>query len=84
MSNVQKLNAEIIAEAAKLKGFNYDGNNLHTYREWIDMGYAIVRGQKAYLHCRLWTLGKNRRKVPASLFSLDQVVKMNKDNLIVV
>lgn len=84
MNNVQRLNTEIIVEAAELKGFKYDGNNLHTYKEWIDMGYAIIRGQKAYLHVRLWTLGKNKRRVPASLFNSNQVVKMNRDQLIVV
>lgn len=73
-------NKEIIALEATKKGFDYTGNNLHTFVEWKDQGYTVIRGQRAYIKTRLWTQGINKRLIPNQLFRVDQVTKVNKIN----
>lgn len=82
--NTMRTNAEIIKELASQKGFIYTGDNLYTYAEWLQKGYAVVRGQKAFIKTRLESKGKNRRLIPAALFTREQVVKINNNSLIVV
>ena len=77
-----KSNVEIIASAAIQKGFNYTGDNLFTYKEWEDLGYAVKQGQRAFIKTRLWSLGLNRRMIPASLFTSNQVVRVDSESLI--
>lgn len=79
-----KSNVEIIALEASKKNFNYTGDNLFTYKEWEDLGYAVKQGQRAFIKTRLWSLGLNKRMIPASLFTINQVVKVNNDSLILV
>jgi len=77
MSNVLKSNHDIISQEACQKGFNYTGENLFTFEQWRQRGYAVVKGQKAFLKLRLWSYGENRRFIPAQLFSREQVTKVN-------
>jgi len=84
MSNVLKFNQEIIAQEAILKGFNYTGDNLHTFAQWRTKGCMVRKGQKAFIKTHLFTLGKNRRKVLEYLFTDKQVEKVGWKELIVV
>lgn len=79
-----KTNAEIITALASQKNFTYTGDNLYTYAEWLQMGYAVTRGQKAFIKTRLWSKGNNKRLIPASLFTFEQVTKINNNSLVVV
>ena len=84
MANILRLNAEIIEHEAIKNGFNYDGNNIHTFVEWRDKGYFPVRGQKAFIKIYLWTKGENRRKTLVGLFTIEQVEKLTRMELVVV
>jgi hypothetical protein len=84
LSHTIKANQEIISIAASLKGFKYNEENLLTYPEWLKRGYRVKRGQHAFIKTRLWTLGDNRRFIPASLFKIDQVEKINKNKFAMV
>jgi hypothetical protein len=84
MLNVLNFNREIIAQEAFLRGFNYTGDNLHTYEGWKQKGYMVKRGQKAFIKTHLFTNGKNRRKVLEYLFTSSQVTKVNVGQLIMV
>jgi len=84
ISNIQNFNHQIITQEAMLKGFNYNGNNLHTYEGWRQEGYMVKRGQKAFIKTHLFTQGKNRRKVLEYLFTDKQVVKINIGQLVMV
>ena len=79
-----KTNAEIITALASQKNFNYTGDNLHTFPEWKEQGYIPMRGQKAFIKTRLWSKGNNKRLIPASLFTFEQVTKINNNSLVVV
>lgn len=70
-------NQEIILSESLKKNFIYTGDNLHTYPEWMSLGYSVKRGQKAYIKVRIWSLGINKRKIPANFFTLDQVLKIS-------
>jgi hypothetical protein len=84
ITNIQNFNRQIIDQEADIRGFNYNGDNLHTYAEWAERGYMVKRGQKAFIKTHLWTQGKNRRKVLEYLFTDKQVVKVNVNQLVVV
>jgi hypothetical protein len=84
LSHTIKANQEIISIAASFKKYHYNGENLFTYPEWLKRGYRVKRGQKAYIKTRLWTLGNNRRFIPASLFTINQVEKINKNQFAMV
>lgn len=84
IQNILDFNRAIIAQEAALRGFNYNGNNLHTYEGWRQEGYMVKRGQKAFIKTHLWTQGKNRRKVLEYLFTDKQVVKVNVSQLVMV
>jgi len=73
---MSKSNHEIITLAAKQKNFPYNGNNLHTYGEWLQLGYVPTKGQRAFIKTRLWSTGINKRLKPAALFKDDQVVRI--------
>ena len=75
--NVLKSNHDIILREANQKGFNYTGDNLFTFVQGQQRGYTVARGQKAFIKLRLWSYGKNRRFIPAQLFSREQVIKAN-------
>lgn len=79
-----RTNEQIIEELASQKGYIYTGNNLHTFAEWKEKGYIPIRGQKAFIKCRLWSKGKNRRLIPSALFTREQVTRINNDSFIVV
>jgi len=51
MSNVNiiKSNHDIILREANQKGFNYTGDNLLSYAQWIKRGYVIIRGRRRSL-----------------------------------
>jgi hypothetical protein len=77
-------NPEIIASAATLKNFAYDGNNLFTFAEWKSRGYIVQKGQHAFISTKLWKkvtktdkkTGKtetNFYMVTSHLFNPDQV-----------
>jgi len=70
-------NQEILLNEITKKGFMYTGDNLHTYPEWINLGYSVKRGQRAYIKVRIWSSGVNRRKIPGNFFTIDQVLKMS-------
>lgn len=84
LTHTQKSNQEIISIVADFKGFKYNRENLHTYPEWLQKGYRVKRGEHAFIKTRLWTLGTNKRFILASLFRVDQVEKVNKNQLVVV
>ena len=84
IQNILDFNRAIIAQEATLKGFNYTGDNLHTYEGWKAKGYMVKRGQKAFIKTHLLTNGKNRRKVLEYLFTDKQVVKVNIKQLVMV
>lgn len=85
MSKMSKYsNQEIISIIAKAKGFSYNGVNIHTYAEWLDLGLRVKKGERAFFQTYLWTKGVNRRFILASLFTYDQVTKINQDSLIMV
>jgi hypothetical protein len=69
-------NHEIITQAASQKNFIYNGNNLHTYGEWLQLGYVPTKGQRAFIKTRLWSTGINKRLKSVALFRDDQVVKI--------
>lgn len=77
-------NTEIITLEASKKGFSYNGNNIHTYKEWSDLGYQVKYGQRAFIKTRLWSQGLNRRKILVGLFTSDQIVKATTKDLILV
>lgn len=74
---MSKSNHEIISIVASSKGFNYDGENIFTYPEWQFKGYKVKRGEKAFFQTRLWSKGINKRMVPCSLFTVNQVARIN-------
>ena len=82
--NILKSNHDIILREANQKGFNYTGDNLLSYAQWIKRGYVIIRGQKAFIMVYLWNQGENRRKVLTGLFTSDQVQKIRCRQLSVV
>ena len=47
-------NKEILLYESALRGFEYDGNNLFTFKEWRDRGYSVKKGEKAFIKCGLW------------------------------
>lgn len=55
-------NIEIISEASEEIGFEYDGDNLKTYKEWKKEGYHVKKGEHAILKCDLWTVTKLSKK----------------------
>jgi hypothetical protein len=75
-------NAEIIALEANKRGYNYNGSNIHTYKEWLDLGHQVKQGQTAFIKTYLWNSGTNRRKILQGLFTIEQVVKVNAKDLI--
>jgi len=77
MSNILKLNAEIIAQEASLKDFHYTGDNIFSYDDWGKKGYRPVRGQQAFIKPYLWTMGEHRRKKIVGLFTSEQVLKVS-------
>jgi len=77
-------NQEIIALEASKKGYNYNGSNIKTYGEWINSGYQVEQGQRAFIKVYLWTNGVNRRKTLQGLFTLEQVTKITSKDLIMV
>jgi len=85
MSNVNaiKSNHDIILKEANQKGFNYTGDNLLSYAQWIKRGYVITRGQKAFMKIYLWNQGGNR-KILTGLFTSEQVQKTRCIELVVV
>lgn len=70
------LNLEIIASEALKKNFNFTGDNLHTFAEWKSKGYHIIKGQKAFIKCRTWSEGINKRLTPSVLFTDRQVLRI--------
>jgi len=72
MSNQEIINQEVIK-----KGFEYTGDNLYTYGQWMQKGYNVKRGERAFIKTRLWSTGENKRLKPSSLFKFDQVLKVN-------
>ena len=68
-------NLEIINHEASKKGFIYTGDNLHTFAEWKALGRSVIKGQKAFIKTRLWSLGENKRLRTAILFRRDQVTE---------
>jgi hypothetical protein len=82
--NVLKANAEIIATEANQRGFIYTGGNLFTYEEWLKRGHVVMRGQRAFIRVYLWTSGINKRKVIKGLFTVDQVQKVQMNELIMI
>lgn len=80
-------NTEIISTEAIMRGFEYDGNNLFTFQEWKKRGYAVKKGEKAFLQTSIWKSvtkkgkdGKEEHKMfmtKASLFTIDQVQVLN-------
>jgi len=81
--NVLKSNHDIILKEANQKGFNYTGDNLFSYAQWIKRGYVITRGQKSFMKIYLWNQGGNR-KILTGLFTNYQVQKTRCNQLIVV
>jgi len=79
-----KSNHEIITQAAARKGFTYDGNNIRTVGEWKELGYSIIKGQKAFLTLRLESSGVNKRLRTFVMFRSDQVRKSKVKSLITV
>jgi len=77
-------NAEIIALEANKRGYNYNGSNIKTYGEWLNLGYQVKQGQRAFAKTYLWTSGTNRRKTLQGLFTLEQVTKITSKDLIMV
>jgi len=75
--NVLILNRKIIYQEAAKKGFNYTGDNLHTYSDWKYKGFVPKRRQRAFIKPHLWTRGENRRRIIVGLFRLDQVIRFN-------
>jgi len=71
-----KTNYEIISIIANAKGFSYNGENVHTWNEWKEKGFSVIKGEKAFIQTYLWTKGINKRFVPAILFNVNQVVKI--------
>lgn len=71
-------NQEIISIVASSKGFSYNGENIFTYVEWNEKGFKVKKGERAFFQTRLWSKGVNKRFIPASLFTIDQVVKAPK------
>lgn len=47
-------NFEILSNAAAAIDFDYDGTNLKTFAEWKKAGYAVKKGQTAFLKVALW------------------------------
>ena len=74
---MSKSNEEIISIVASSKGFNYNGENIFTYPEWTEKGFKVIRGEKAFFQTRLWSKGINKRMVPCSLFTINQVIRIN-------
>jgi len=81
--NVLKSNHDIILREANQKGFNYTGDNLLSYAQWLKRGYVITRGQKAFMKIYLWNQEKNR-KILTGLFTISQVQKVRCNQLVVV
>ena len=80
-----KSNQEIITWEASKKGFNYTGDNLFTYGEWLCQGYRPVRGQRAFIKTYLWTLSReNKKKTLVGLFTIEQVERLARGESIVV
>jgi len=84
MSKSQKSNQEIIYIIAKSKGFVYNGENIFTYPDWLAKGFRVIKGERAFSTTYLWTKGINRRKTLQSIFTIDQVVKVRRKELIMV
>jgi len=81
--NVLKSNHDIIFRESILKGFNYTGDNLFSYAQWIKKGYVITRGQKSFIKVYLWNQGGNR-KILTGLFTSEQVQRTRCIELAVV
>jgi len=78
-------NTQIIAQATQKQNFDYTGDNLFTYPEWLKMGYRPARGQRAFIKTYLWTLSsENRKKTLVGLFARDQVQKVSCNELVMV
>ena len=77
-------NQEIIVVEASKKGYNYNGSNIYTYPEWLNSGYQVKQGQRAFIKTYLWTNGVNRRKTLQGLFTIEQVTKITSKDLIMV
>lgn len=77
-------NHEIITQEASKRDYYYNGSNIHTYSEWLELGYVPARGQRAFIKTRLWTKGVNRKKVLIGLFTIEQVTKVVTKDLISV
>ena len=81
-------NQEILLMESNLRGFEYDGENLHTYAEWKSRGKQVKKGEKAFLKCKLWKYTKSKDKegnelkkcylVNASLFTDEQVEELKR------
>jgi len=84
MSKVQKTNHEIISIIANAKGFDYNGENIFTYADWLVKGFRVIKGERAFSTTYLWTKGINRRKTLQSLFTINQVIKIHTKELIMV
>lgn len=76
-------NTEIITQEANIMGYNYNGSNIHTYAEWLRLGYQVKQGQKAFIKTYLWNSGVNKKTLQG-LFTVDQVVKVATKDLILV
>lgn len=55
-------NFDILASEAEAIGFDYDGDNLHTFQSWKAKGFQVKKGQKALIKCEIWKKSTKKEK----------------------
>jgi hypothetical protein len=77
-------NLEIVSSESMLRNFPYNGENLFTFKEWLNRGMIVQKGEKAFIKTKLWqkTIKKDKETgeiknyfvlVNANLFTENQV-----------